>query len=170
MVSVMAVTVNPIPDLPTLKHYTRVPKAPDGSDAWAATATLMQPSGLSTKPVKGGVGVATVNIAVSLNASSSGVLTSHEEDAQLLEHERLHYMLAVCVARKLHDDILKATRETSAALQAELNNLRSTAARRVQQLSDQYDKESKNGRLADRQAIWAMRIRGWFRNPSTFPG
>jgi len=69
-----------------------------------------------------------------------------------------------------HDDILKATKQTSAALQAELNNLRSTAARRVQQLSDQYDKESKNGRLSDHQAFWAMRIRGWFRNPSTFPG
>jgi hypothetical protein len=40
----------------------------------------------------------------------------------------------------------------------------------VQQLSDQYDKESNNGRLADHQAIWATRIRGWFRNPSTFPG
>jgi hypothetical protein len=62
------------------------------------------------------------------------------------------------------------TKQTRLALQAELNNLRSTATRRVQQLSDQYDKESKNGRLADEQAIWAMRIRGWFRNPSTFPG
>jgi hypothetical protein len=79
-------------------------------------------------------------------------------------------MLAVCVARTLHDDILKATKRTSAPLQAELNNLRSTAASRVQQLSDQYDKESKNGRLSDHQAIWAMRIRGWFRNPSTSPG
>jgi hypothetical protein len=149
--------------------YPRV-KAPDGSDAWAATATLMQPSGLSTKPVKGGVGVATVNIAVSLNASASWVLTSHAEDAQLLEHERLLYMLAICLARKLHDDILKATKQTNDALQRELNNLRSTAARRVQQLSDQYDRESKNGRLADQQATWAMRIRGWFRNPSTSPG
>jgi hypothetical protein len=120
--------------------------------------------------VKGGVGVTTVYIAVSLNVSSSWVLTSHAEDAQLLEHERLHYMLAICVARKLHDEILKATRQTSDALQRELNNFRSTAARRVQQLSDQYDKESKNGRLVDQQAIWAMRIRGWFRNPSTFPG
>jgi hypothetical protein len=99
MVSAMAVTTNPIPELLTLKHYSGVSKAPDGSDAWAATATLMQPSGLSTRPVKGGVGVATVNIAVSLNASASWILTSHAEDAQLVEHERLHYMLAICIAR-----------------------------------------------------------------------
>jgi hypothetical protein len=33
MLSVMAVTMNPIPDLLTLKHYARVSKAPDGSDA-----------------------------------------------------------------------------------------------------------------------------------------
>jgi hypothetical protein len=52
-------------------------------------------------------------------------------------------MLAICAARRVHDDIPKATTQTSAALQAELDNLRGTATRRVQQLSDQYDRESK---------------------------
>jgi hypothetical protein len=67
-------------------------------------------------------------------------------------------MLAICVARKLHDDILKATKQTSLALQAELNNLRSTATRRVQLVSGRRARPVPAGTDASHAACGAGRV------------
>lgn len=79
----------------------------------------------------------------------------------LLEHERLHFLIAVCVGRDLHEDAFSASAGSSAALASALTALLTDAQKRTQCISDQYDLETKNGTLAMQQAAWATRVRRW---------
>lgn len=78
----------------TLKAYPPVDESSDGPDIWAATGVLMHPSG-TTMQKPGGVGVKTMSLAVWLDTSTSWVVKAHLGDANLLEHERLHYIAAI---------------------------------------------------------------------------
>jgi hypothetical protein len=80
----------------------------------------------------------------------------------LLEHERLHFLIAVCVGRDLHEDAFTASASSSGALSSALSALLADAQRRTQRISDRYDLDTRNGANAMQQAVWAMRIRRWF--------
>jgi hypothetical protein len=144
-VTVPSPTTNPAPQLLTLKAYPPVDESPDGPDIWAATGVLMHPSGMTTLQKPGGVGVKTMSLAVSLDTSTSWVVKAHLGDANLLEHERLHSIAAICVARKLIEDIFQLTKPNVATLQAELNRLHAAAKQRVDAISDKYDADTRHG-------------------------
>jgi hypothetical protein len=158
----MPVVTNPAPEVLTLKSYPGVDRAPDGSNHWAATGSLLHPSGMTTRQVAKGVSLKSLNITVSLNPSTSWVVKSHIADQDLLEHERLHYMAAVCVARKLHDDLMALAKPTVGALQGAMNTLHAEAGRRIQSISDKYDGDTDHGKNAHQQSTWAARVRGWY--------
>jgi hypothetical protein len=158
----MSVLTNPAPELLTLTLYRGVDTAPDGSSHWAATASLLHPSGMAMQQVAKGVSLKSLNITVSLNTSSSWVVKSHLGDKDLLEHERLHYIAAVCVARKLHDDLMALVKPMVAALQLAMNTLHAEAGRRIRAISDKYDDDTAHGKNAPQQSVWALRIRGWY--------
>ena len=36
------------------------------------------------------------------------------------------------------------------------------AAQRTQRISNQYDRDTRNGKVATQQALWAARVRRWY--------
>lgn len=157
----MAFRTNPAPELLTFENwYTPVDAALDGSGFPSGTYSEFQPSNIRTKAGKGTVEVAGFDLTVTVVKRRSWIILSQATSA-LLEHERLHYLIAICVGRDLHEDASSSGAGSSDALRGVLGALLTEAQRRVQSISDQYDLETKNGTLAMQQAAWATRVRRW---------
>ena len=158
----MALRTNPAPELLTFKNwFTPVDAALDGSGFPSGTYSEFQPSNIRTKAEKGTVSVASIDLTVAVNRKRSWIILSQASNA-LLEHERLHFLIAVCVGRDLHEDAHGASGGSSDALRGSLTGLLGEAQRRVQSISDQYDLETKNGTLSMQQAAWATRVQRWY--------
>lgn len=157
----MAFRTNPAPELLTFKNwYTAVDAALDGSGFPSGTYSEFQPSAIRTKADKGTVSVANFDLTVTVNKRRSWIIPSRATSA-LLEHERLHFLIAICVGRDLHEDAHSASAGSSDGLRAALAALLTEAQVRVQAISDQYDLETKNGTLSMQQAAWETRVRRW---------
>jgi predicted secreted Zn-dependent protease len=153
-------------------YFRKVQTALDGSDASALTACLMEPSNvaLDSKSTPGKYKVTEkFTLTVRVDRSSWVVNNAIKTDAQstrLLNHERTHYLLASCVAFDLYRELKAVEEDSSKQLQVRLNELRATAAQRVQDLSDDYDRESQHGNLPDKQKAWDLRIQRWDQSQS----
>ena len=115
-----------------------------------------------TKSNSSGIGVKSVTVRVSFVARDSWVLKEHTSNAYLLEHERLHYIIAICVGRRFYDDLLALTKPTRGELQSAVNELIAKTSRLAQTIGDKYDVETDSSGNTTQQAIWAQRIRGWY--------
>lgn len=153
-------------------YFRKVEVAPDGGEENALTACLMEPSNvaLDTKSKPGKYKVAEkFTLTVRVTRSSWVVKKAIKTDAQsirLLNHERTHYLLASCVAWELYLDIKALELDSARELQARLNELRTAAAERVQEMSDEYDRGTDHGKLVDAQKAWDLRIQRWDQSQS----
>ena len=146
---------------------------PDEGGMLALTACSMEPSNLAvdstSSPGKYKVVKESFTLTVRVAKSSwvmKSATTNSAESKRLLNHERTHYLLASCVAWELYLQI-RAVEETSVArLQVRLNELRTAAAKRVQELSDQYDRETNHGKISTKQQAWDLRIEKWDQSQS----
>ena len=93
-------------------------------------------------------------------------IASESESKRLINHERTHFLLASCVAFDLYQQILDAKETSSARLQAKLTELRRKAAKRAQDMSDEYDDDTLHGDIAIAQRNWDLRIERWDREQS----
>ncbi|HTV23843.1 MAG TPA: hypothetical protein VMG12_34370 [Polyangiaceae bacterium] len=158
----MAFRTNPAPELLTFNNwFTPVDAALDGSGFPSGTYSEFQPSNIRTKADKGTVSVAGIDLTVTVVKRRSWIILS-QATAALLEHERLHYIIAICVGRDLHEDASSTSAGSSDALRGNLMGLLGEAQRRVQSISDQYDLQTKNGTLPMQQAAWATKVRRWY--------
>src|SRR6185436_3475842 len=115
-----------------------------------------------TKP-GGGVAVApSFTITVSVNRAQSWVLKSHATDTKLLGHERVHYLIAVCVGQKLYSEIMAVSKTNIGAVQTELTRLRSEAAKLHSAIDAKYDEDTDHGATVFIQPAWASKVRGWY--------
>ena len=157
----MALITKPAPELLTFANwYKSVASAPDGSGLPSGTYTDYQPSKLSTQVSGGEVGVKTFDLTVTVLKSKSWIVDA-KASTELLEHERLHYLMAICVARDAHEDVYSATASSSSGLSQAIMQLLREAGQRTQQLSDQYDRETANGARPSQQSLWNARVRRW---------
>jgi len=159
----MAFLTSPDPQLLTFKMFKVVANDPDGDDEyWAGTACAIEPSRFVTKSGSNGIGVKSVTVKVSFVTRDSWVLKEHTSNAYLLEHERLHYIIAICVGRKFYDDLLAITKPTSGELQSALNEMLAATSSLLETIGHRYDVETRGSRDKNQQAIWAQRVRGWY--------
>lgn len=158
----MAFRKSPAPELLTFRNwYTVVDLAPDGSGFPSGTYSEFQTSGIRTRAAKGTVEIANFDLTVAVVKRRSWIVMSQATPA-LLEHERLHFLIAVCVGRDLHEDAFSTSAASSAAVGSALRSLLTDAQKRAQRISDDYDLETKNGTLAMQQAAWSTRVRRWY--------
>jgi hypothetical protein len=158
----MTLIKRPAPELLTFKNwYQSVAAAPDGSGLPSGTYSDLQPSNLSTKVSGGEVGVKTFDLTVTVLKSKSWVVDAKASTA-LLEHERLHYLIAICVARDAHEDVYGATAASSSGLSQAIMQLLREAGQRAQAISDQYDRETANGARPSDQSLWNARVGRWY--------
>jgi uncharacterized protein DUF922 len=158
----MAFRTNPAPELLTFEQwFTPVESAPDGSGLPSATYSEMQPSNIRTRPASGGVEVANIDLTVTVVRRRSWIVMARATRA-LLEHERIHYLIAICVGRNLHEDAFNTSASSTSALQTTLSALRTEAAQSVQQLSDRYDRDTNHGAITSQQTVWAARVNRWY--------
>jgi hypothetical protein len=158
----MTFRTNPAPELLTFRDwFTRLDVAPDGSGFPSGTYSEFQPSGIRTRSAGGVVEVASFDLTVAVVRRRSWIVPGHAT-AALLEHERLHFIIAICVGRDLHEDASNSSADSSGALTAALRALVVEAQSRTQHLSDDYDRETSNGTVARQQAIWSTRVKRWY--------
>ena len=107
------------------------------------------------------VEVANIDLTVTVVRRLSWIVMARATRA-LLEHERIHYLIAICVGRNLHEDAFSTSASSTSALQTTLNSLRTEAAQSVQQLSDRYDRDTNHGAITSQQTVWAARVNRWY--------
>jgi hypothetical protein len=96
----MTFRTSPAPELLTFKNwYTPVDVALDGSGFPSGTYSELQPSRIRTTSAGGTVEVASFDLTVAVIARRSWISNSQASSA-LLEHERMHFMIAICVGRE----------------------------------------------------------------------
>lgn len=134
-------------------------KAPvDGLNA--QTRVEMQPATIKTEHGPEGMRIVQLTLRVVLDSENTWVVTG-KETAELLEHERLHYRIAIEVARELDTQLLALKGKNAGALQTGANKVMATIKRRVQTISDAYDKDTDHGRVREKQKAWVTRVGTW---------
>jgi hypothetical protein len=153
-------------------YFRKVNVSPDGDKMSALTACSTEPSRISvdSKSTPGVYKVAegfmlTVRVTQDSWVVKSAI-ASESESKRLINHERTHFLLASCVAFDLYQQILDAKETSSARLQAKLTELRRKAAKRAQDMSDEYDDDTLHGDIAIAQRNWDLRIERWDREQS----
>jgi hypothetical protein len=153
-------------------YFRKVNVSPDGDKMSALTACSTEPSRLSvdSKSTPGVYKVAegfmlTVRVTQDSWVVKSAI-ASESESKRLINHERTHFLLASCVAFDLYQQILDAKETSSARLQAKLTELRRKAAKRAQDMSDEYDDDTLHGDIAIAQRNRDLRIERWDREQS----
>src|SRR5690349_10225382 len=94
----------PAPELLTFKNwYTSVTAALDGSGYPSGTYSDFQPSKKIALESEGGkLKVKSFDLTMTVLKERSWVINAKATPA-LLEHERLHFMIAICVGRDAHE-------------------------------------------------------------------
>jgi hypothetical protein len=157
----MPFQISSAPELVTFDIYTKRDSAP--SKDWAYTKSNITPSGLAPLTRPGGVSVASsFTVTVSLNRAQSWVLKAHLNDTKLLDHKRLHHMIACCVGLKFYNEAIALVKPKLAALQTELTRAQAEADVLFKAMTRKYDADTGSNTIASQQAAWATRIRGWY--------
>ena len=99
----MSFSKNPDPSVLSFSLYSKVETSPDGTPLSAATRIDVRPSRFALRTEQGKKSVSSVDVEMKFLPKGSWVLKSKVSDAKLLEHERLHYMLACAFGRRFHD-------------------------------------------------------------------
>jgi predicted secreted Zn-dependent protease len=99
-------------------------------------------------------------VTVSLVAAETWVVTG-TRTAALLDHERLHYVIATLVGRELERELtaLKGA-DVPAALQA-ADNLVRAKSDRAQAIGRAYDDDTNHGQDVGQQRLWQGRVHTW---------
>jgi hypothetical protein len=105
--------------------------------------------------------VVSFDLTVAVIRSRSWIVNSQATPA-LLEHERVHFLIAICVGRDLHKDASSVSAASVDALTKALMGLVKAGQQKAQQISDRYDRETKNGAISIQQTAWAARVRSWY--------
>jgi hypothetical protein len=106
---------------------------------------------------------ASVNVRVTLLRVLSWVVIGRKTQ-DLLNHEELHFRIAVLVGRELDAEITALTARSGPQLLAAGTALHTTKVQRAQTIEDAYDAATQHGRISGQQDIWAHRVDAWERN------
>lgn len=111
--------------------------------------------------------VASLTVTVSIHAPGTWVVAGRQSTS-LLDHERLHWMMAIIVGYELERAVL-ALRSPSVTLLTQ--QVRSTFTRyrerREPGLQRQYDNDTNHGATASAQDRWRSNVTSWYSNRAT---
>lgn len=98
----------------------------------------------------------TVNVYAFFNRSKSWVKPTNKT-AYILGHEQLHFNISY-IGAMLFTQKLKAAKFTANNYSKLLDTLYTSSYREMNALQNQYDSETNNGILKDKQAVWQTKI------------
>jgi hypothetical protein len=160
----MTVKLNPPPELLTFQAYPKVDKSPEPP----MDARTEHGIGYSILKFirKGNEVRVSLLVTVAFVKERSWVLRSMQKEARLLQHERLHLMLAACGGYKMNAAALAATYADEGAARDGLNELLASTLTEVDAIAARYDDDTAHGERAKeaQQALWKARIEAWYRN------
>lgn len=104
-----------------------------------------------------------VNVVVRLIPADCWVLAGRKT-AQLLQHERLHSVMATLAGREMERELVEVTATDGKALQRAVNRLIADKNARALEMGAAYDDDTEHGTDAHEQGAWATRVQGWERN------
>lgn len=160
----MTITVDPQGHLFSWTFYREVPAAlKPGLDALTKYQIGLQATPRQQPDASGNFTFATVGVRVTLLRIESWVVGGRKTQ-ELLNHEELHFRIAVLVGRELDEDVTALTARTSPALLAAGTGIHTAKVLRAQTIEDAYDVATQHGKVSGQQDIWAQRVDSWERN------
>jgi hypothetical protein len=162
----MAVTFSPAPTSLAWSHFRVVNRG--------ATDAHIQPTYNLNIPNRGGVvrdgsnyRVASLTVTVAIHSPGTWVVRGKQSTA-LLDHERLHWMMAIIVGYEMERAILALREPTVARLnqqvRAKFTWYRGT---REPDLQRKYDNDTNHGSKSAAQARWRTNVNRWYANRAT---
>ncbi len=162
----MSVTFTPAPDSLAWSHFRDVSEG--------NTDAHIQPSYGLNIPRQGGVvrdgssfRVASVTVTVGIHSPGTWVVQGRQS-TRLLDHERLHWKMAIIVGYELERAVLALRAPTAAQLNQQVRT-KFTRARETREpaLQRQYDNETSHGSDPAAQARWQTNVNRWYTNRAT---
>lgn len=126
----------------------------------AQTATKVQPQRVRALTTAEGAQIAELVVELKLDNNQTWVVKNRQTSA-LLEHERLHYRIAVLLAHELETDLLAVRVPKITGLTAASNRVVEAKAARARALGDAYDADTNGGLNGDKQREWEIKVQGW---------
>ena len=162
----MSVNFSPVPTSLAWSHFRIVTQG--------ATDAHIQPGYDLNIPAQNGVvrdgnqyRVDRVTITVSIHCPGTWVKQGRQSTS-LLDHERLHWMMAIIVGYELERAVLALRASTPALLNQQVRTKftwhRGT---REPSLQRRYDNETSHGTNAAAQTRWRSNIQNWYANRAT---
>jgi hypothetical protein len=132
------------------KHFVKREKSPIVGKV-AQTATSIQPTRIRTRTTDEGAQISEMVVQLKLDAKETWVVKGRESSA-LLEHERLHYRIAILLAYELETDLLAMRAPKVSDLTGASNRVLEAKAARGRAIDDAYDVETNGGCTATSSA------------------
>lgn len=153
----MSIRFLPLPHGVTWTHFRVVPNSPTGFQAqtgYRISATYQ------TKATADGAAISHPAVTVSLVATDTWVVAG-TKTAALLNHERLHYVIATLVGRELDRELAELTGTDSVAVLQAADDLVGAKTDRALAIGEAYDDDTDHGADVGQQRLWQGRVHGW---------
>jgi len=151
---------HPAPHGVTWAHYRQVATSPDGFDASTGYEMTAR---FSISGSYGQMRATSINAVVRMMPADCWVIAG-QKTTQLLQHERLHYVMATLVGREMERELAEVTGADGAAVQRAANQSIADNNARALEMGAAYDDDTEHGADAHEQAVWATRVQGWERS------
>ena len=149
-------------------QFREVRSAPDGSSFKASTGSRITITHIITERVEL-VGVRSVSDAVKIKGATVQVTIDRantwvvrgQKTPALLEHERIHYLIATLVGKEILEQLVDQAAGTTAELQAKASSIHADETRRFQAIDSAYDDDSNHGTIEFQQRQWVAQVNHW---------
>ncbi|HXJ23464.1 MAG TPA: DUF922 domain-containing protein [Polyangia bacterium] len=151
----------PLPHGLTWTHFTVVQTSPDGNQA--QTGYDITASFSYTGSDDGGYKLSRFAVTVALVSGDTWVV-SGQKSAALLNHERLHWVIATLVGRELDAELANVTGSSSDEVQQSAQDLIQAKNDRALAIGQAYDDDTDHGQDDAQQKLWLNKVHGWEHN------
>ncbi|HXU62359.1 MAG TPA: DUF922 domain-containing protein [Polyangia bacterium] len=153
----MSVKFLPLPHGVTWTHFRVVRTSPDGFQAQTGyrIAASYRTTGSGSE-----VSISQAAVTVSLVSAQTWVVAG-TKTAALLDHERLHYVIATLVGRELDRELASLTGPNTATVLQAADDLVAAKTDRALAIGSAYDDDTNHGEDVGQQRLWQGRVHGW---------
>lgn len=153
----MSIRFLPLPHGVTWTHFRVVRTSPNGFQAqtgYGIAATYR------TRQSGSEVAISNATVTVSLVPAQTWVVAG-TKTAALLDHERLHYVIATLVGRELDRELASLTGPDAASALQAARDLVVEKTDRALEIGGAYDDDTNHGADVGQQRLWQNRVHGW---------
>lgn len=155
----MSISFRPLPHGVTWTNFRVVQSSPDPDGFLAQTGYDISAT-FRYKSDADGYSISNAAVTVKLVTTDTWVVTGNKT-AALLNHEKLHYVIATLVGRELDAELADVTGSTADEVQQAARDLIAAKNDRALAIGQAYDDDTDHGRDNAQQTLWLNRVHAW---------